>query len=491
MDKIEHLGGTVVDTGHTDHPLELSTKAMQQMVDAAMARIVEHITTLPEQPVSYREGGQEFARAHVESLPEKGLPFSELLELIFDRLLTKTYNTASPGYLAYIPGGGLFHAAVADLIADSINRYVGVWVASPGLVQLEANVVRWFCQLVGYPDTSQGILTTGGSLANFTAIVTARRERLPDDFLRGTLYCSDQVHHSVTKAALLAGFPADNIRRVSSDKRQRLSIDRLRDQVDADRRAGFEPFLVVASAGTVNTGAVDDLDTLADLAEERGLWLHIDGAYGGFFVLTERGRKSFKGLERTDSITLDPHKGLFLPYGTGCLLVRDGAALERAHHVVADYMPPLQDEPDLVDFSEISPELSRDFRGLRVWLPLKMHGVGVFRQALAEKLDLAEWACRELETIDGIEIVAEPQLSILAFRLVPPGLDRDELDRLNQDLRDRINAKQHVFLTPTTLDGRYVIRICVLSFRTHHDRMQQCLEDIRLSVDEILSSLLA
>jgi len=197
----------------------------------------------------------------------------------------------------------------------------------------------------------------------------------------------------------------------------------------------------------------------------------------------------FNGLERTDSITLDPHKGLFLPYGTGCLLVRDGAALKRAHHIVADYMPKLQDEPDLIDFSEISPELSRDFRGLRVWLPMKMHGVEVFRQALDEKLDLAEWAWRELETIDGIEIVAEPQLSILAFRLVRPGLDNHELNRLNQDLRDRINAKQHVFLTPTTLDGCYVIRICVLSFRTHRDRMRQCLEDIRLSVDETLASL--
>ena len=467
-----------------DHPLELSTETMRQLVDEAMARIVEHIATLPEQPVSYREGGKEIARAHVEDLPQEGAPFSELLELIFDRLLTKTYNTASPGYLAYIPGGGLFHAAVADLIADSINRYVGVWVASPGLVQLEANVVRWFCQMVGYPDKSQGILTTGGSLANFTAIVTARRERLPDDFLKGTLYCSDQVHHSVTKAALMAGFPADNIRPVPSDERQRLSVDRLRDQVVADHRSGLEPCLIVASAGTVNTGAVDDLEALADLAEEQGIWLHIDGAYGGFFALTERGRKCFKGLDRTDSITLDPHKGLFLPYGTGCLLVRDGAALRRAHHVVADYMPQLQDEPDLVDFSEISPELSRDFRGLRIWLPLKMHGVEVFRQALDEKLDLAEWARQELETIDGIEIVAEPQLSILAFRLVRPDLDLDELNRLNQDLRDRINAKQHVFLTPTTLDGRYVIRICVLSFRTHLDRMQQCLEDIRLSVDE-------
>ena len=468
------------------HPLELSTEAMLQLVDEAMARIVGHIQSLPEQPMSYTEGGAELARAHVEDLPEHGAPYRELLHLIFDKLVTKSYNCASPGYLAYIPGGGLFHSAVADLISNSINRYIGVWIASPGLIQLEINVARWFCQMVGFPEESQGLLTSGGSLANFTALVTARRERLGDDFLKGTLYCSDQVHHSMTKAAMLAGFPADNIRMVASDEHQRLLLEDLREKVDADHRAGFEPFLVVGSVGTVNTGAVDDISALADFAEERELWFHVDGAYGGFFILTQRGQARLRGLDRADSITLDPHKGLFLPYGTGCLLVRDGAALKRAHHVVADYMPPMQDEPDLVDFSEISPELSRDFRGLRVWLPIKLHGVGVFRDALDEKLDLARWACQELQKLDDIEIISEPQLSIVTFRLRPEGLDEIDLTELNKRLRDRINARQRVFLTPTTLDGRYVIRICVLNFRTHMDRMEMCLEDIRQSVAEIL-----
>ena len=271
-----------------EHPLELSTEAMVQLVDEAMAKIAAHIASLPDQDVSYTEGGAELARAHAEDLPETGAPYRELLHLIFDKLVTKTYNCASPGYLAYIPGGGLFHAAVADLISNSLNRYTGVFIAAPGLIQLEINVARWFCQMVGYPEGSQGLLTSGGSMANFTAIVTARRERLPDDFLKGTLYCSDQVHHSVTKAAMLAGFPVDNIREVPSDGQQRIEIQALESQIDADRQAGLEPFLVVGSAGTVNTGAVDDFETLANVARERDLWLHIDGAYGGFFALTER-----------------------------------------------------------------------------------------------------------------------------------------------------------------------------------------------------------
>jgi aromatic-L-amino-acid decarboxylase len=471
---------------NSEYPLELSTEAMVQLVDEAMASIAAHIASLPEQDMSYTEGGAELARAHAEDLPETGAPYRELLHLIFEKLVTKTYNCASPGYLAYIPGGGLFHSAVADLISNSLNRYVGVFVAAPGLAQLEINVARWFCQMVGYPEAAQGLLTSGGSMANFIAIATARREKLPDNFLQGTLYCSDQVHHSVTKAAMLAGFPADNIRVVPSNKDQQISIDRLRDQVEADRRSGYEPFLVVGSAGTVNTGAVDNIPGLADLAAEHSLWFHIDGAYGGFFVLTQRGQHRLRGLNLADSITLDPHKGLFLPYGTGCLLVRDGAALKRAHHVTADYMPQMQDEPDLIDFSEISPELSRDFRGLRIWLPMKLHGAEVFRQALDEKLDLADWATEELRGIDNMEIVAEPQLSIVAFRLRPPDLDETALTELNKELRDRINAKQRVFLTPTNLDGRYVIRICVLNFRTHKDRMEMCMEDIRSSVTEVL-----
>lgn len=478
-------------TTHTtlnEHPLELSTEAMVQLVDEAMASIAAHIASLPEQDMSYTEGGEELARAHAEDLPETGAPYRELLHLIFDKLITKTYNCASPGYLAYIPGGGLFHSAVADLIANSLNRYIGVWIAAPGLIQLEINVARWFCQMVGYPEESQGQLTSGGSMANFIALATARRERLPEDFLKGTLYCSNQVHHSVNKAAMLAGFPANNIRVVPSDDHQQISLQRLREQIAADHRAGFEPFFVVGSAGTVNTGAVDDLARLADLAEELGLWFHIDGAYGGFFVLTDRGRDRLRGLSRADSITLDPHKGLFLPYGTGALLVRDGAALKRAQHVTGEYMPPMQDDPDLVDFSAISPELSRDFRGLRVWLPMKLHGAGVFRQALDEKLDLANWACEELGQIDDVEVVTEPQLSIVTFRLHPTGLDEAELTELNMRLRDRINAKQRVFLTPTTLGERYVIRICVLNFRTHMDRMEMCLEDIRTSVSEVLAS---
>ena len=466
--------------------LELSAPEMRRLVMLALERLVAHVESLPRQPSADVAGAAELARSLRESLPEEGAPYEDLLALLFESAVPKSFNTAGPGYLAYIPGGGLFHAGVADLIADVTNRFVGVWMAAPGLVQIEANVGRWLCEMAGYPSSALGLLTTGGSMANLIALVTARRERLPEDFLSGVLYTSDQAHHSVQKAALLAGFPPARVRSLPSDGEFRIRLDALAETVAADRAAGLHPFFLVVSAGTTNTGAVDDLGAAADAARAHGLWLHVDAAYGGFFVLTERGRRVLHGIERADSITLDPHKGLFLPYGTGSLLVRDGGALRRAHSVHAEYLPPVPEDPDFVDYSTVSPELSRDFRGLRVWLPIKMHGIAAFRRALDEKLDLAAWAAAELRKVAGVEIVAEPQLSLLAFRVTKAGLGDAATDDLNRRVMEAVNARGRVYVTSTTVRGRFLIRICVLSFRTHLDRMQMAIEDLRGAIAEQL-----
>ncbi len=254
-----------------------------------------------------------------------------------------TYEFSGPGYLAYIPGGGLFTAALAEFLAQALNRFDGLWQPSPAVVQIEENVTRWMCSLFDFPaETSQGLLTTGGSLANLSAFVTARHAKLGEDFLDGTYYCTDQTHASNTKAATIAGFSRRNLRLVPTDRELRMDPDALRSMVREDRAAGRRPFLVIPAVGTTNTGAVDPLGDIAGVAEDEALWMHVDGAYGGFFQLTDRGRQRFRGIERADSVTLDPHKGLFLPYGTGGLVVRDGAALRDAHYEGAAY---LQDLP--------------------------------------------------------------------------------------------------------------------------------------------------
>ena len=280
------------------YPLEPSSAEFRQLVDAAVNRIVPFVESLATQRAGCLEGGEALARSLSHGAPEKGTGMEELLDIVFDQAVPLAFNTASPGYLAFVPGGGILHTAVANLIADAVNRYVTVFVASPGMVQLEVNVVRWFCELVGLPAGSGGILTTGGSMANFSAVVTARHEKLPEDFLGGCLYVSDQVHHCVAKAAMLAGFPAARVRRVPSDKHFRMRLDALQEMITEDRAAGLQPFMVVASSGTTNTGAIDPLHGIANLAEAEDLWFHVDGAYGGFFLLTERGKAKLSGIER-------------------------------------------------------------------------------------------------------------------------------------------------------------------------------------------------
>ncbi len=465
-----------------DRSLELSGEQLSALVDAAMDRISAYIDSLKQQPSWDVEGAAELARSLVEPLPEKGQSYDELLELLFEEVIPRGFGTAVPGYLAYIPGGGIPQSAIGDLIAEMVNRYTSIWLPAPGLAQIETVAIRWLCDMVEYPEDARGLLTTGGSMANFIGLVTARRERLPEDFLAGMIYVSEQAHHCVQKGAMLAGFPLGNVRTIPSDENFRMRLDVLEQSIAEDREDGLTPFLVVGSGGTVNTGAVDDLTAIADIAERERLWLHVDAAYGGFFVLTERGRRKLAGIERADSIVLDPHKGLFLPYGTGSLLVRDGAALKRAHTVSAGYMPEMQTDPDFLDFAEMSPELSRDHRGLRVWLPIKMHGIEPFRRNLDEKLDLTLWATDQLRTIPGMEIVAEPELSLVAFRLLKPGLSDDELNRMNQEILEAVNARKRVYLSGTLLDGVYLLRICVLSFRTHLADMQHAVDGLRAAV---------
>lgn len=458
---------------HT-YPLEPSPEQMRRMGEDALGFLTSFIRDLPDAPAVDLEDIEEVVASLREGPPETGSDFPPLLHVVATAA-AKGFNPAGPGYLAFIPGGGLFAAAIADFLACGVNRFVNLWSPSPALVRLEQNVVRWLCDLFGYPPAARGILTSGGSISNLSAIVTARTSLLGENFSDGTLYVSDQTHASVAKAAVLAGFPRRNVRVVPTASSLRVDLETLRGMIEADRGGGRRPFCIVANAGTTNTGAIDPIAGLARLARREDMWLHVDAAYGGFFQLTDRGRGLFRGIEEADSITLDPHKGMFLPYGTGALLVRDGAKLRDAHHVAADYLQDLAPEGELPNFSEYSPELSRDFRGLRVWLPLKLHGFAAFRAALDEKLDLARYLYEAIRASEGIEVL-EPELSIVAFRYRPPTGDPDEFNRA---LLERINASRRVFLSSTILDGRFTLRACILCHRTHLDRVEEAAAIIR------------
>jgi aromatic-L-amino-acid decarboxylase len=459
-------------------PLDPAPEDMRSMGEAAVGYLIDFIQGLGDAPATNAETGLELARTIAAAPSETGdVAFDDLLATVA-AAAARTFEYSGPGYLAYIPGGGLYTAALGEFIAQGLNRYVGLWQASPAMVQIEENVTRWLCDLFSFPTSSQGLLTTGGSMANFSAVIAARQDRLGEDFLDGTYYVSEQVHASVMKAAKMAGFSARNFRALATDDDLRIDVEDLRRQVKTDREAGLRPFFVTASAGTTNTGAVDPIADIVALAHEEGLWVHVDGAYGGFFQLTDRGRTRFRGIEDADSVTLDPHKGLFLPYGTGALVVRDGETLRAAHHVSADYLQDLAPAGELPNYSEYSPELSREFRGLRVWMPLQLHGVRAFREALDEKLDLAAHLYEELAAMPELEVPWAPQLSTVPFRLA--GAD----DAANAAFLDRINAGKRVFLSSTMIHGRYTLRVCIVSHRTHRDRIDECIEAIRRAARE-------
>ncbi len=460
------------------YPLDPSSEQMREMGEAALSYVIDFIQGIGDAPASNVEGGLEVAHRLRSEPPEDGGLFEEVLADVRE-VAAHAYDTTGEGYLAYIPGGGLFAAALGDFLALGVNRYVGLWAPTPGAVQIEENVARWLCSLFGWGDGSQGVLTSGGSMANFSAMVAARHAKLGEDFTDGTYYVSEQAHASVTKAATLAGFSERNVRLVPTDAELRMDPDALRRMVEQDRAAGHRPFLVGPSAGTTNTGAVDPLDAVADVAEEHGLWMHVDGAYGGFFILTERGRERFRGIERADSVTLDPHKGMFLPYGTGAIVVRDGENLRQAHFEGAAYLQDLAPAGELPNYSEYSAELSREWRGLRAWLPLKLHGVSAFREALDEKLDLADALYEGLKAIPELELPWAPQLTVVAFRL------RDRDAETNKRFLERINASKRVFLSSTLVDGDYTLRACIVSHRTHRDRIDECVEIVRSAVAEV------
>jgi aromatic-L-amino-acid decarboxylase len=362
-----------------------------------------------------------------------------------------------------------------------------VWTASPALVQLEADALDWLRDWMQFPDTAAGLFTTGGSGATFNAILCAREQRLGTDIRPGVLYTSSQAHHCIAKAAKLAGIAADRVRLIPVDGAFRMDVRALAAAIADDRAAGLRPFFVASSAGTTNTGAVDPLDAIADCCAREGVWHHVDGAYGACFHLVPPLRPLLAGLPRADSLTLDPHKGLFLPYGTGALLVRDGDALRAVHTTTAGYLPDNQD--DFYDPAQHGPELSRGFPGLRLWLAVRLLGAARYRAALAEKRALAVDAAARVAALPGVVMDAPPQLSLFAFHLAGPALPTGQArNAATRALVDRVTARGRVMLSGCVVDGRYLARVCVLSFRTRAANVDAAVEDLAAELPAALAA---
>ncbi len=458
--------------------LEPTSEEIRQMLALTSDRIIEFLDNI-EKPANFdSSSSSKRARLLTEKLPETEQPFEKILDDLFENRIPNALPTTHPGFMAYVPGGGIFHAAIADLIAKVSNRYVGIDAVAPLMNQIEVDVVKWLCEIIGYPLTSGGTLTSGGSLANLTAVICARTITMGDDFVQGCAYASEFVHHSQWKAFHAAGIASSRIRSIPVDSNFRLDLKALEKTIEQDIKKGLTPMMIVATAGSTNTGSIDALETLSALAKQHDMWLHIDAAYGGLFSMIKEGKDRLSGIDLADSITLDPHKGLFLPYGTGAFIVRDRKLLRSVFTHDADYMPSTSTQQDTWNFSEMSLELTRPFRGLAIWLPLKMLGANVFRKALSEKLELANYFYQSIFSSRQWQIIAKPELSITVFNYHSDTLSLTEQNSINQSIIEYVNAKGRANISGTVIKGYSVIRCCILSFRTHKTHVDQLIEDL-------------
>lgn len=419
-----------------------------------------------------------------ENFPFEETPTStnKVINFLKDNVDNAGINPASGGHIGYIPGGGIYSAALGDYLAAVMNRYAGVFYASPGAVRIENQIIDWVGELVGYKKGFGGNLASGGSMANLIAISTARiaKKIKSKDIENCTIYLTKQAHHCVTKALKIIGLHEIQLRYIPMDRKYRMIPEKVEEQLAKDKANGLTPFMLVASAGTTDVGAIDPLNELADLAEKYGLWYHIDGAYGGFFLLCDETKDKLKGINRADSVILDPHKGMFLPYGVGIVMVKNINHLLEANSYDANYMQDTKDYQQVYSPADLSPELSRHFRGLRMWVPMKLHGIAPFRACLSEKKWLTRYFYEKVQEL-GFEVGPEPELTVAAFRYVPKSGDANEL---NKKLLSIIHNDGRVFISSTTLDGDFWMRIAVLSFRTHKYHLDIILELLEEGISE-------
>lgn len=442
------------------------------------------LDSLPTRPVFEARPGNG-AGILAAPIGDEPTDLATLLDLVGEHVDRPGINPASQGHLGYIPGGGVPHAAYGDFLAAITNRYAGVFFASPGAVRMENMLLAWMASLVGYPGDAVGNLTSGGSIANLIGLVTARDAAgiRSADVARGVIYLTTHVHHSVDKAIRIAGLGDSQIRHVPMDARHRMQADALADLVRADIGAGLRPWLVIGSAGTTDAGAVDPMHAIGDIADRYDLWFHLDAAYGGFFVLCEEGRRRLDGMARSHSIVMDPHKGLFLPYGSGAVIVKDRRAMYDAHYYAANYMQDTLEANDEPSPADLSPELTKHFRGLRMWLPLKLCGLAPFRAALEEKLLLARYAYERLLAEPRCELGPEPDLSVVTFRFLP---DRGDADAFNRRVVQAVHDDGRVFISSSMIDGTFTLRFAILSFRTHRDTIDLAIDVLRQAVSRSL-----
>ena len=459
----------------TRSPLDLDFETMQRLGHQVTDLIAEHLATVREQPVIASAPRSVLNPALLEPPPGKPAGFDSIVRTLKESVFPYHAREPHPGFMAYVPSSPTFPSLLGDWIATGFNFYAGVWPVAAGPNQIEVVVLEWIRSWISMPEGASGLLTSGGSAANLTAMVAARHAAIERgaEMSRLTVYASSQAHSSVVRAAWVAGLSRGNVRVVNVDASFRIIPAHLAELVAADRDAGMNPCMVVASGGTTNTGAVDPLHDIADFCERERIWFHVDAAYGGFAVLTDEGKGMLSGIERADSITLDPHKWLFVPFECGCLMAKDPATLTSAFRIWPEYLKDVEPGEEEVTFADRGVQLTRYSRAMKIWTSVKYFGTDIISSAIGDAMNRARLLESLVRNSDDFEILSPAQFGIVCFRACPADVDQDELDALNERINSRIVSGGKFLISSTRLNERFSLRMCTLGFRTTEDDIRE------------------
>lgn len=470
---------TVVDDAmdETEETLDLPEAETRRLGARVADLIAGYYRDLDGMPVAHGSDPARVEALFADPLPRAGVPADVLLERIRQDVFPHLSHLGHPRFFAYVPASSTPVGAYAEAIAAAANVFAGSWRAGAAAAAMETRVLSWFAGMLGLPAGTGGILLSGGSMANLSALAAARRahagaDAVRDGMAQGTAplvaYASRETHASVDRAFSLLGLGSRHLRRLPVDADCRLKVTALEQAIAEDRAAGRRPFCVIANAGTTNTGAVDPLEAVAAVCRRERLWFHVDAAYGGFAILAPAARSLFAGIAEADSVTLDPHKWLYMPFETGCLLMKDPARLRDAFDLGGDY---LQDHRGIgpVNFHDYGPQLTRSFRALKVWMTLSHYGTDRIARVIARTLELAREASALVDAHPRLERLAPTSLGVVCFRY------RGE-DAVNEALLAAVTASGEAFLSSTRLGDRFAIRLCVLNHRTRRRDVLKALE---------------
>ena len=449
--------------------------------------VADHLANIRSEPVIATAPRAQLNKALLRAPPAHPSDFDSIVATLQEHVFPYHAREPHPGFLAYIPSCPTFPALLGDWIATGYNFFAGVWPVAAGPNQVEMVVLEWIRDWMGLPATASGLLTSGGSAANTTAVVAARHAAVEKggDIRKLVVYTSAQAHSSVVRAAWVAGIARDNVRIVEMDDRFRMRPDELVRSIADDRASGSEPFLVVASAGTTNTGSVDPIDEIADVCEKESLWLHVDAAYAGFAALTGEGKKLLGPLDRADTLTLDPHKWLFVPFECGCLMARDPSRLADAFRIAPEYLRDVEPGEEEVNFADRGVQLTRYSRALKIWVSVNYFGTEIIASAIQDAMDRARLLESLVAASPDFEILSPAQFGIVCFRARPASIDEAELDSLNERINAHVVAGGRFLISSTRLHGRFSLRMCTLGYRTTQDDIRNLFETIQRALHEV------